>query len=217
MARRARVARRGVAAAVAAIRSLIRALRRRSRLCAPAKARRATGLAGVLRLRLASTRRAAVELRRRAALRRKRSEAWRAAIRDTLNFRGLRARTATPTEAFFEPPFCARRARFQALRATAASLRARRASRLASFRRLRARFSSSFAMRTRCLATSACSRTRSSGSAAEPCALPVFFMRRPCSERCAVSHKHALVSTRRSYPQKLCITMWTAALLERKA
>jgi hypothetical protein len=67
------------------------------------------------------------------------------------------------------------------------------------------------------LATSACSRTRSSGSAAEPCALPVFFMRRPCSERCAVSHKHALVSSRRSYPQKLCITMWTAALLHRKA
>jgi len=208
------VARRGVAAAVAAIRSLIRALRRRSRLCAPAEARRATGLAGVLRLRFSSTRRAAVELRRRAALRREPSEVWRDTLGDTL------IREDTPsfrTGAFFEPPFCARRARFQALRATAASLRARLASRLASFRRLRARFSSSFAMRTRCLATSACSRTRSSGSAAEPCALPVFFMRRPCSERCAVSHKHALVSSRLSYPQKLCITMWTAALPDRKA
>jgi len=189
---------------------LIRALRRRSRLFAAAKARRTTGLAGVLRLRFFSTRRAAVELRRRGVLRREPSDAWRATpIRgDAPSFR---------TEAFFEPPFCARRARFQALRATAASLRARLASRLASFRRLRARFSSSFAMRTRCLATSACSRTRSSGSAAEPCALPVFFMRRPWSERCAVSHKHALVSSWLSYPQKLCITMWTAALLQRKA
>jgi hypothetical protein len=204
------VARRGVATAVAAIRSLMRALRRWSCLRAPAKARRTTGLAGLLRLRFSATRRAAVELRRRATLRREPSEAWRATrIRgDTLNFR---------PEASFEPPFCARRARFQALRATAASLRARLASRLASFRRLRARFSSSFAMRTRCLATSACSRTRPSGSATEPCALPVFFMRRPCSERCAVSHKHALVSSRRSYPQKLCITMWTAALPDRKA
>src|SRR5262249_3067904 len=53
---------------------------------------------------------------------------------------------------FSEPFFCARRARFQALRATAASLRARLASRLASFRRLRARLSSSLAIRTRCLA-----------------------------------------------------------------
>lgn len=204
------VDRRGVAAAVAAIRSLIRALRRRSCLCAPAEARRATGLAVILRLRFSSTRRPALELRRRAALRPEPGEPWRDALirEDTLSF---------APEAFFEPPFCARRARFQALRATAASLRARRASRLASFRRLRARFSSSFAMRTRCLATSACSRTRWSGSVAEPCALPVFFMRRPCSERCAVSHKHALVSSRRSYPQKLCITMWTAALLHRKA
>src|SRR5512146_291337 len=56
------------------------------------------------------------------------------------------------------------RAFFQALRAAAACLRARLASRLASFTRLRACFSSSFAIRTRCLATSACSRARSSGS-----------------------------------------------------
>lgn len=77
---------------------------------------------------------------------------------------------------------------FQILRAEAANLRARLASRLASFKRLRARLSSSFAMRTRCLATSACSLARSTGSAGacsasadeldpgDASALPVFFI-----------------------------------------
>src|SRR5215469_11234108 len=72
--------------------------------------------------------------------------------------------------------FCARRARFHALRAAADCLRARFASRLASFRRLRARFSSSLAIRTRCLATSACSLARSRGSTGGFCSLPVFFI-----------------------------------------
>lgn len=72
--------------------------------------------------------------------------------------------------------FCARRARFHALRAAADTLRARLASRLASLRRLRARLSSSLAMRTRCLATSACNLARPSGSAGEPDSLPVFFI-----------------------------------------
>ena len=73
--------------------------------------------------------------------------------------------------------FCARRARFHALRAVAECLRARFASRLASLRRLRARFSSSFAMRTRCFATSACSRALSRGSAGRlAVSLPLFFI-----------------------------------------
>ena len=73
--------------------------------------------------------------------------------------------------------FCARRTRFQALRAAAECLRARFASRLASLRRLRARFSSSFAMRTRCFATSACSRALSRGSAGRlAVSLPLFFI-----------------------------------------
>jgi len=84
--------------------------------------------------------------------------------------------------------FCSRRARFQALRAAAASLRARLASRLASLRRLRARLSSSLAMRTRCLATSACSRTRSSGSAGGSCSPPVFFIRWPAKRKDTQSH-----------------------------
>lgn len=66
---------------------------------------------------------------------------------------------------FFAPLRCARRTFFHVLRAAAACLRARFASRLASFTRLRARLSSSLAMRTRCLATSACSLARLSGSA----------------------------------------------------
>ncbi len=113
-------------------------------------------------------------------------------------------------EVFFDALFfCARRARFHALRAAPASLRARLASRLASFRRLRARLSSSFAIRTRCLATSACNRTRSRGSATEPCSLPVFFIGGSRSEGMRVSHKAAVVSSPNSYPQNLCITVWT--------
>jgi hypothetical protein len=73
--------------------------------------------------------------------------------------------------------FCARRTRFQALRAAVDCLRARLASRFASFRRLRARFSSSFAIRTRCFATSACSRALSRGSAGRLVgSLSLFFI-----------------------------------------
>jgi hypothetical protein len=61
------------------------------------------------------------------------------------------------------------------------------------------------------LATSAWSLTRSSGSAAETWSLPVFFIRFPRSEREPVSHKAPRVSTSASYPQNLCITVWTDA------
>lgn len=106
---------------------------------------------------------------------------------------------------------CARRARFQALRAEADCLRARFASRLASFRRLRARFNSSFAMRTRCFATSACSRALSKGSAGRSAgSLSLFFILLPAKrEGRPVSHNRYGVSTLDSYPQNLCITMWT--------
>jgi hypothetical protein len=168
-------------------------------------------------LRFSSSRRGRVELCRRRTFRRGPFDAFRAT--DAFRAAPGRARgdpIVSLAEAFPDPPRCARRARFQALRATPASFRARLASRLASFSRLRARFSSSFAMRTRCLATSACSRTRSSGSAVEFCSLPVFFIRRPRSERRAVSHKLPHVSTPTTYPQNLCITMWTDDARRRK-
>jgi len=188
---------------------LTRAVRARSRLFGPATARPGGCRTASLRLRFSSSRRGRVELWRRLAFRCELTRALRLAT--------VRGDPLVPVaEAFSDPFFCARRARFQALRATAASLRARLPSRLASFRRLRARFSSSFAMRTRCLATSACSRTRWSGSAVECCALPVFFIRRPRSERPAVSHKPPRVSSPGSYPQILCITMWTAKAPSRK-
>ena len=76
---------------------------------------------------------------------------------------GCRARLAEARGAV--PARWALRAFFHTLRAAAACLRARLASRLASFTRLRARLSSSLAIRTRCRATSACRRARSSGSA----------------------------------------------------
>lgn len=88
----------------------------------------------------------------------------------------LGAATVGPTAFFAGLSFCARRARFHALRAAADTLRARLASRLASLRRLRARLSSSLAMRTRCLATSACNLARPSGSAGALDSLPVFFI-----------------------------------------
>jgi len=92
--------------------------------------------------------------------------------------------------------FCARRARFHALRAAVDCLRARFASRLASFRRLRARFNSSLAMRTRCLATSACSRALSRGSAGTAVSLPLFFIFMPAKrERRPVSHNCPVVAT----------------------
>ena len=118
-----------------------------------------------------------------------------------------------------------RRARFQSLRARDAYLRARLASRFASFKRLRALRSSSFASRTRCRATSACSWARSMTSAdsdwtagassAEAVSDPVFFMALGRSEP-SVSHDpprlataHCTGSVTLSYPQNLCITMWT--------
>jgi hypothetical protein len=113
-----------------------------------------------------------------------------------------------PTTAFF----WSRRARFHTLRAEADCLRARRASRLASFNRLRARFSSSLAMRTRCLATSAWSRARSRGSVGLVGSLPFFFIRWPARAKgTPVSHKPLRVSTHGTYPQNLCISMWTEA------
>ena len=173
------------------------------------------------RSRLTWRGRKAVEGRRRAgrrgAARRERATGLRTTGLRTTGLRttGLRAVT-DPTDrvfaagsAFFDPPFWARRARFHALRAAAATLRARFASRFASLRRLRARFSSSLARRTRCLATSACRRTRSGGSVVEPCSLAVFFICGSRSERPPVSHKAPPVSTLVSYPQYLCITMWT--------
>src|SRR6185312_1454818 len=101
-----------------------------------------------------------------------------------LRVRGCRVRSPV---ADFAAGFarCALRAFFHALRATAACLRARLASRLASFTRLRARLSSSLAMRTRCRATSACSRARSSGSAGSPAADVVA--RAPAAEAFAPS------------------------------
>ena len=92
----------------------------------------------------------------------------------------------------------------------AACLRARLASRLASFSRLRARLSSSLAIRTRCLATSASSRARSKGSPGVSCSLPVFFMRGPAKRKNDQSHTSArALPPLPSYPQNLCITMWT--------
>jgi hypothetical protein len=160
------------------------------------------------RIRFTATRRATVERRRRRrrCFRREATGAARA-LRAAPEARAPPA--ALEVTGLFDPAFCARRALFQALRAAAASLRARLASRLASFRRLRARLSSSLAIRTRCLATSACSRTRPRGSAVEFCSLPVFFICGPRSERTRVSHKAQRVSSPGSYPQNLCITMWT--------
>jgi len=122
---------------------------------------------------------------------------------------------------------------FQILRAEAASLRARFASRFASFTRLRARFNSSFAIRTRCLATSACSRARSTGSAdacasdefdpVDASALPVFFIRCPvaqalrrqshiCGKPMPPRSTPVLQRKRLPYPQILCIRLWTGEL-----
>jgi hypothetical protein len=94
--------------------------------------------------------------------------------------------------------FCARRARFHALRAAADCLRAFLASRLASFKRLRARLSSFLAMRTRCFATSAWSRARSRGSAGKfiGSLLPLFFIFLPAKrEGRPVSHNHHGLAT----------------------
>jgi hypothetical protein len=52
--------------------------------------------------------------------------------------------------------------------------------------------------------------------AAESWSLPVFFIRCPRSERRPVSHKASCVSTPGSYPQNLCITVWTDAPAGRK-
>ena len=123
--------------------------------------------------------------------------------------------------------------RFQILRVEAASLRARFASRLASFTRLRARFNSSFAIRTRCLATSACSRTRSTGSddvcapsdeldPEDASALPVFFISCPvaqalrrqshiCGKPMPPRSTPVLQLRRTAYPQIVCIRLWTGA------
>ena len=141
---------------------------------------------------------------------------------------GLRVVRATTTSGrvSVDPSFSAwRRARFQSLRARDAYLRERLASRFASFKRLRARCSSSFASRTRCRATSACSWARSMISAdsdwpagessAEAFSGPVFFMALGQSEG-EVSHERAMLATAQctgfvtvTYPQNLCITMWT--------
>src|SRR5437773_48945 len=130
----------------------------------------------------------------------------------------LRLARGAPFFAVLDPESCfwARRARFQTLRAAAECLRARLASRLASFRRLRARFSSSFAMRTRCLATSACSRTRSRGSAGVSCSLPVFFIGGLATRKTRSLTQARGACHRGSYPQNLCITMWTDAARVRK-
>lgn len=125
---------------------------------------------------------------------------------------------------------CALRAFFHTLRAAAACLRARLASRLASFTRLRARLSSSLAIRTRWRATSACNRARSIGSAAAAApevapdaeasaasrapgggapvdrfSLPVFPMRNrgQMAKGRAVSHNGPALATRDFYPQIL--------------
>jgi hypothetical protein len=164
--------------------------------------------------RFASTRRTRRAARPRVRARRRlrtRGAGPGACARGLRVFRSVRNPVASVPALLPESFFCARRARFQALRVAAASLRARLASRFASLRRLRARLSSSLAMRTRCLATSACSRARSRGSAGGACSLPVFFIWGSRSERGAVSHKVPRVSTPGSYPQNLCITMWTDA------
>ena len=192
----------------------LRVRRGRSRRFTRARAGLGPALLTSRRTRFTARRRATVERRRRRrrCFRREPAEAAR----------GLRAapeaRSPAPLEvtALSDPAFWARRARFQALRAAAASLRARLASRLASFRRLRARLSSSLAIRTRCLATSACSRTRARGSPVDFCSLPVFFIGGPRSERTRVSHKAPRVSSPGSYPQNLCMTMWTDPACRRK-
>src|SRR5438034_6090940 len=144
------------------------------------------------------------------------------ALRAVRGFAGcaadLRLARGAPFFAVLDPESCfwARRARFQTLRAAAECLRARLASRLASFRRLRARFSSSFAMRTRCLATSACSRTRSRGSAGVSCSLPVFFIGGLATRKTRSLTQARGACHRGSYPQNLCITMWTDAARVRK-
>jgi len=195
-----------------------RATRERSRRFSCVRAGLAAALLTSRRIRLTATRRATVERRRRRrrCFAREPAEATRA-LRATLRATPeVRSRAALEATALREPSFWARRARFQALRAAAASFRARLASRLASFRRLRARLSSSLAIRTRCLATSACSRTRARGSPVVFCSLPVFFIGGPRSERTRVSHKAPRVSSPGSYPQNLCITMWTDPACRRK-